>query len=112
MRCGVYHIKTTAGDIYAQTFTWNSEDGEPIDLSIYTDIKMQIKQTYDGEVLSEASISEGGITIGGDDNNKIYLSIEIPETPGNYLYDMEFTATGVRETKLRGKVFVNPQVTT
>ena len=45
MSCGVYHIKTTAGDIYAQTFTWNSEDGEPIDLSIYTDIKMQIKQT-------------------------------------------------------------------
>ena len=70
------------GDTFKQalTFTKLVDDvTEPIDLSVYTDIRMDVRDAPSQSATKFITVSLGnGITISGDDNN--ILLIEIPST--------------------------------
>jgi hypothetical protein len=76
------------------TFT-DKETGDPIDLSIYTDIILQIRKKRDTAVLFQYGFSSNKITVTGDDDNVLnILDVVIPSTPGNYVYDIDFVKSG------------------
>lgn len=109
------NIHVVQGDILARTFTFTDTDtGDPYDLSIYTEVKMQIRKKPGTILIAEGSLTDGQFAITGDDNNVLEMDgITIPEdtTAGVYMYDIEFSATDIRETLIRGRIIVQEQIT-
>ncbi len=117
--CSTYNFKRVVqGDIIAKTMTFTEKiTGDPMDLSIYTAIKMQIRKKPGTAVIAEGSLLDGNFTVSGADNNILEISgIEIPDaTPvGVYMYDIEFSAPAddIRDTLIGGTMNIVPQITT
>lgn len=115
--CSTYNMRIVQGDIIARTLTFtDQETNDPIDLSIYTAIKMQIRKRPGTAVIAEGSLANGNFVVSGADNNVLELSgVEIPGDTalGNYLYDIEFSNTSedIKETLLSGTITITPQIT-
>ena len=76
-------------------FTDPDDSNNPVDLSVYNEIKMQIKKTSNGAAELELTLISG-LTVSGVDNN--ILTIDITSTQaelvaGPYKYDIEGTIT-------------------
>ena len=118
MSCGTANLKSVAGDILELTMKLYNGNAEitpieeliPIDLTAYTNIVMQVRKKPNDPIVAEAELGDG-LTVGGVDNNELYLNIQMPTTSGNYMYDIEFSATNVRETLIRGILVILPQIT-
>ena len=114
--CSTYNMRIVQGDIIARTLTFtDQETNDPIDLSIYTAIKMQIRKRPGTAVIAEGSL-EKNFVVSGADNNVLELSgVEIPGDTalGNYLYDIEFSNPDkdIKETLLSGTITITPQIT-
>jgi len=110
MSCpGTWNILIVDGDILRETLVFTDDDDLPIDLSTYTEVAMQIRKKPSAEVLGEARLTTDGFKING--NNLSITGIEINFGVGNYMYDIEFIANGIRETLIRGVITVVPQST-
>lgn len=108
-------IKVKQGDILARTFTFTDADtGDPYDLSIYTEIRMQIRKKPGTALIAEGSLTDGNFAVSGADDNILTMDgILIPEDTeqGVYLADIEFSATGIRETTDNIRIIVKEQIT-
>ncbi len=114
--CSTYNMRIVQGDIIARTLTFtDQETNDPIDLRIYTAIKMQIRKRPGTAVIAEGSLPKNFV-VSGADNNVLELSgVEIPGDTalGNYLYDIEFSnpSEDIKETLLSGTITITPQIT-
>jgi len=106
-----YNIKTVAGDILNQTFTFTNADNTPIDLTIYDDIVMQVRKKPGEAIESSGSLGDSDFSIGGVGNNELTINLQMPLVSGTYQYDIEFIGQGIRETKIGGYIYVRPQIT-
>lgn len=115
MSCNTETITITQGDILAKTFTFTDQTtGDPYDLSIYTEIRMQIRKKSGDPVIAEGALTTGEFAVSGAGDNILTLTgVTIPDdTPvGQYKYDIEFSASGIRETLIMGRILVMEQIT-
>ena len=111
MSCFTHNITAVAGDIYSRSLKFTDNNDLPIDLSIYTEIEMQVRKNPGSPVLASATLSDGDFVISGDDNEYLEINIQVPTTPGSYKYDIEFTGTNIKETLIGGSFVVKPQIT-
>ena len=107
-------IEVVAGDIWRRPYRFTNSDGvTPIDLSIYTEIAMQVRKGPGTAVVASGSLTGGEITVSGTDHNVVILSeITMPDVVGLYKTDIEFTYTGVRHTLVRLLINIVEQITT
>lgn len=108
---GSYTIEAYRNDTLELTFTITDGSANPISLAS-ADVKMQIRNRPDGDILQ--TLTEGdGITIGGAGNNVITISKVIGiQDGGNYAYDLQSTfASGVVTTYVRGNFILFEDVT-
>lgn len=105
------NFKVVANDILSRTLTFKNEDDTPYDISIYTEIKMQVRKNTGTEILASGTLTDGDFVISGVDNNVLEMSIQMPDVVGLYKYDIEFSGTGIRETLIRGQINILEQIT-
>jgi hypothetical protein len=115
MSCNTTTIEIVQGDILTKTYTFTYQDsGDPYDLSIYSEIRMQIRKKSGDPVIAEGALTTGEFAVSGVGDNVLEMSgITIPDdTPtGQYMYDIEFSATGIRDTLIAGRILVKAQIT-
>ena len=108
---GTYTIEAYRNDTLELTFTITDGSAFPISLST-ADVKMQIRNRPDGDILQ--TLTEGnGITVGGAGNNVVTVSKVISiENGGTYAYDLQATfASGVVTTYVKGYFILYEDIT-
>lgn len=86
-----------AGTILSRTLTFLKKDKSPRDLSIYTEIKMEVRKGPGTDVVASARLSEGGFVVSGDDHNILDMNIQMPVVVGFYKFDILGTAPGIKD---------------
>lgn len=104
-------LKVVAGDILSRTLTFRHDDQTPYDLSIYTEIKMEVRKNGGEDVVASGSLTGGQFVISGEYNNILDVNIQMPPLVGAYKYDIEFSAFGIKETLVRGQINLLEQIT-
>lgn len=106
-------LQAVQGDLWAWSATFLNDDDTPYDLSIYTEIQMQIRKKPGSEPVAFGSLTGGEFTVNGADWNILSLeNVYIPEDiKGVYQFDVEFLATDIHETLIRGTVNIVEQIT-
>jgi len=108
---GTYTIEAYRNDTLELTFTIT--DGSAVAISLSTaDVKMQIRNRPDGDILQ--TLTEGnGITVGGASNNVITVSKIISiENGGTYAYDLQATfSNGIVTTYVKGYFILYEDIT-
>lgn len=97
------------GATYSTTVTITDNDGDPVDLTLYTGAA-QIRKHY-----TSSSATSMTVTLGGA-NGTITLSLSANATAnlnaGRYLYDVELTDSGGDVSRVfEGIVTINPNIT-
>lgn len=87
----------------------------PLDLTIYTDIHMQVRPTMNssGDIIAEASLTNG-MTITGESHNILNIDLEELDSPaGVYYFDIRFSQQNgeVIDTLLKGKIIITDNIT-
>lgn len=111
---GQTNLNAQQGANFDCTFTWSDENNVAIDLTGFTAI-MQVREDYDGALLTEFNTTDGSITLGGAAGT-IRLEKSAAETQtwsaANYVYDLELTSGAGFVTRLiEGFFIVSPEVT-
>jgi hypothetical protein len=106
-------MRAVQGDKWAWSATFTNDDDTPYDLSIYDEIQMQIRKKPGSEVIASGTLTGGEFGIGGEDQNILSLeNVDIPaDVKGVYQFDVEFIATDIHETLIRGTVTIMEQIT-
>jgi hypothetical protein len=82
-------IQLIAGDDNYVEFIYNDTDNNAVDLTDYSEIRMQLRQAPSADVLIEISKIEGSIVLDGI--NKLNCTIKVPQLAcGFYEGDMRF----------------------
>lgn len=105
----------TKGDTFFEVYTFTDDNDQPIDLTVYDDIKMDIRRGLNerSALIYSASLDNGEIII--IDINT--LSIEIPKTEtvnwrgGDYHRDVRFFYGATIQTFLAGHIKVRENIT-
>jgi hypothetical protein len=105
--------EATQGDKWAWTMRFVNDDETPIDLTIYDEIQMEIRKKPGSEVIASGTLTGGEFAVIGEDDNVLSLEdVQIPDNAkGLYRFDVEFIATGIHETLLRGTLNIIEQIT-
>lgn len=112
MSCSRYNIKITAGDTLGRTFTFTDTNDDPIDISVYDEINMQVREEAGSVVVAEATLENGMFSVSGASNNVLTLNnLPMPSTPGKYKYDIEFVTATTRRTMIGGVILIKEQIT-
>ena len=106
-----YNIKVVSGDILSKTMTFKNDDLTSYDLSIYTEIKMEVRKSSGDTVVASGTLTGGDFLVSGLDNNVLDINIQMPELVGLYKYDIEFSGVGIKETLIRGQINLLEQIT-
>ena len=107
--------KITKGGTYKEVFTLNF-NGEPLDLTAYTGIKMDIRKGEDesAELLHSVSLGDG-IEVSGENNNILTITISKTITKewerDQYYRDIAFTDAEGTYYFLEGIVAVRKNIT-
>lgn len=113
MGCTTVNLQAVQGDNWMWTATFLDDEDQPIDLTVYTDIQMQIRKKPGSIVIAEAFLNAGNFSIIGTDNN--ILSLDECVLPGDvtgvYQFDVELINAGLVETVIRGTVNILPEIT-
>jgi hypothetical protein len=106
-------LRAVQGDKWAWTAAFTNDDDTPYDLTIYDEIQMQIRKKPGTEVIASGSLGGGEFAVIGEDDNVLSLEdVQIPDdVKGLYMFDVEFIATGIHETLMRGTVNIVEQIT-
>jgi hypothetical protein len=109
---GVLNITLVQGNYLSVTTTWKNGLEQPIDLTTFDAIRMEVKKTYNVNETPFLTFTVGnGLTISGTDDN--ILTFVLGEEFWNsqttkWVYDIVFeTATGEKYTYLKGTITVN-----
>ncbi len=106
-------LTAVQGDKWAWTATFTNDDDTPYDLSIYDEIQMQIRKKPGATVIASGTLTGGEFAIAGEDENILSLeNVDIPaDAKGVYQFDVEFIATDIHETLIKGLVNIVEQIT-
>jgi hypothetical protein len=109
---GVLNITVVQGNYLEVPTTWKNGLEQPIDLTTFDAIRMEVKKTYNVNETPFLTFTVGnGLTISGTENN--ILTFILDEVFWNsqttkWVYDIVFeTATGEKYTYLKGNITVN-----
>jgi hypothetical protein len=109
---GILNINIVQGNYLSVPTTWKNGLGQPIDLTDFEEIKMEVKKTYNVNETAFLTFTVGdGLEISGADNN--ILTFVLGEDfwdsqTTKWVYDIVFeTATGEKYTYLKGTIAVN-----
>jgi hypothetical protein len=109
---GILNITIIQGNYLEVPTTWKNGQGQPIDLTSFDAIRMEVKKTYNVNETPFLVFTVGnGLTISGADDN--ILTFVLGDVFWNsqttkWVYDMTFeTATGEKYTYLKGTITVN-----
>jgi hypothetical protein len=74
---------------------------------------MQIRKKPGTDVIASGSLTGGEFAVIGDDDNVLSCEdVQLPDdAKGIYMFDVEFIATGIHETLIRGSVNIVEQIT-
>lgn len=103
------NFRVRAGQIWNRSITFEFEDDTV--LSYYSEIIMQCRRKPSSDVLFEASISNGKITV--LDNTLTISNVRIPDTPGVYRYDLDFINEddNLHVSYIYGNIIIVDQIT-
>ena len=120
MAAGTYNFLIEQGATFTRTFKYKTSSGTPIDLTSHS-IRMDMRSSVDSpttiiSLIKGESTSNGStITVGGDGNNEILVTIDNVDTANmsfsTAVYDLEIEATGVVTRILQGKIRLSKEVT-
>ena len=113
MACDIINLQVVQGDNWAWTATFADDADDPIDLSVYDDIQMEIRKKPGAEVIADAFLTNNGFSLIGTDSNILSLDeCYIPtDVQGVYQFDVQFILAGNAETLIRGTVNILPEIT-
>ena len=113
MACDIINLQTVQGDNWAWTATFVDDADDPIDLTIYDDIQMEIRKKPGAEVIADAFLTNNGFSVIGANDNVLSLDeCFIPtDVQGVYQFDVQFITSGNAETLLRGTLNILPEIT-
>jgi hypothetical protein len=113
MACDIINLQTVQGDNWAWTATFVDDTDQPIDLSVYDDVQMEIRKKPNADVIASATLIGADFSVIGDDSNILSLDIcYIPtDVQGVYQWDVQFVLGGNVETKIRGTLNILPEIT-
>ncbi len=112
-------LEIVKGNTYFETYTITDDDDNPVDLSGYDLIKMDIRTglTANTKLLHSSSLENGEITVSGDFNEIITFKIDPAITKewnaGTYHRDVFFVddVAEMSTTLLKGKIIVINNIT-
>lgn len=108
-----YYI--TQGDTYSETFLFNDEDDNKIDLTLYDEIEMDIRQGADSNrtLLYSASLTSGEFSVTNVNELNVLISNTITEDwkGGTYYRDIKFTKGTTVDTYVYGEIIVREKIT-
>jgi hypothetical protein len=113
MGCTTINLEAVQGDNWMWTANFVDDDDDPIDLTVYSDVKMQVRKKPGSTVVAEASLTGNGFSIIGEDDNVLSLDeCALPtDVTGVYQFDVELIDAGKVETVIRGTVNILPEIT-
>lgn len=113
MTCDIVNLKTVQGDNWAWTATFVDDADDPIDLTIYDDVQMEIRKKPGSTVIASAYLTGNDFSIIGTDNNVLSLdTCYIPDdVQGVYQFDVQLVLAGQVETVIRGTLNILPEIT-
>lgn len=101
------------GATWEITFTYKNSNGTPINLTGYT-AALQLRTSYDASSASLSLSSGSGIVLGGTAGTIAVTATATQTgalTAGEYVYDLEVTASSKVTRLVQGRITVTPQVT-
>jgi len=109
---GVLNITIVQGNYLSVPTTWKNGLEQPIDLTTFDAIRMEVKKTYNVNETPFLTFTVGnGLTISGADNNILTFILDDVfwnSQTTKWVYDIVFeTATGEKYTYLKGNITVN-----
>lgn len=107
--------KLRQGQTWSFTMEFTDETtSDPIDLTIYTEIHLQVRKRPGADVLMEAKLTDNDFVISGADDNVLELSgIEVLPDKGVYRYDVDFiTSAGKKDQYFYGSIIIVDEITT
>jgi len=112
---GVYNFDCVLQnqDVYVDMIFTTGEEKEPLDLTVYDEIRLSIKGLHN-QIVTTLSLSDGLQLVGEDSN---ILSITFGQHLTNilktskYQYDILFVSNGVNKYFVKGEINVNNTIT-
>ncbi len=112
-------LEVVKANTYFETYTITDDEDNPVDLSSYDIIKMDIRSglTANTKLLHTSSLENGDITISGDFNEVLTIKIDPAITKewnaGTYHRDILFVndTANLSTTLLQGKIIVINNIT-
>jgi len=112
-------LEVVKANTYFETYTITDDEDNPVDLSSYDTIKMDIRSglTANTKLLHTSSLENGDITISGDFNEVLTIKIDPAITKewnaGTYHRDILFVndTANLSTTLLQGKIIVINNIT-
>lgn len=107
------------GDTFSELlvfYTLVDETETPIDLTIYDNIKMELRRGTNRRTMLIGTFTIGdGLTIGGDNNNELVINYPTTITDelstGKYYRDIRFVSGSDVQTLLEGVIIVTENIT-
>jgi hypothetical protein len=109
---GVLNITIVQGNYLSVPTTWKNGLEQPIDLTTFDAIRMEVKKTYNVNETPFLTFTVGnGLTISGVNSNILTFILDDVfwnSQTTKWVYDIVFeTATGEKYTYLKGNITVN-----
>lgn len=106
---GVLNISSVQGNYLEVPMSFKDGNGDPIDLTQFVEIKMEIKKTYNVNETAFLTFTVGdGLTISGDDNEVLTFILDEyfwESQTTRWVYDIVFeTAQGEFYTYIKGTI--------
>jgi hypothetical protein len=113
-RTATVDFEAIKGDSFNQTIQFTDENGSPVNLSVYTYAKMQLKEAeYSNSVweFTSTGITNQIILTGSTVGIITIVGEAITLTPYQYLYDLQFNNTTTVETIAKGRFKIIQDIT-
>lgn len=120
MAAGIYNFTIEQGTTFQRVFKYKDSNGNPIDLSEATALRMQIRESIDAGVVTGGEFTkDSGITIstptGETVANQFTLLIPSATTAAfnftSAVYDIELVNQSITTRLLQGKIKLSKEVT-
>lgn len=121
MAAGIYNFTIEQGTTFIRIFNYKDSNGNPIDLSEATALRMQIRENINSPspVTGGTFTSNNGFTIstpvGGPSQSQFTLTIPASTSSAftfdRAVYDIELVDNGITTRLLQGKIKLSKEVT-
>ena len=107
-------ITCRRNDTFSLELTMKDANGDPIDLTQYSDFLMEVRRHDRKTGTATLSMRSSSNEINGNSEGVLSITKDAGDmniSGGNYVYDLQSTKNGVVATWLRGKFTINEDVT-